>query len=107
VEVNVDGVQPDKEIGEDLFLVFRNITKDAVLKLGAGGEWAEDGYVKFEGLGIDITDIYTTGRGEEECVSVAGRCDANVIFCIGRVREEWFDDEGVECSGDRLDLGEE
>lgn len=84
--------------------MIRNIAKDAVLKLGAGGEWAEDGYVKFEGLGIDIADIYTTGGGEEECVSVAGGCDANVIFCVGRVRKKWFDDEGVECSGDRLDL---
>jgi hypothetical protein len=74
------------------------------LQFGTGGEWAEDRYVEFEGLGIDITNIYTTGCGEEEGISVASRCDADVVFRVGGMRKEGLDDERAERSCDGFDL---
>lgn len=104
MEVDIDSVQPDEKVGKDLFLVCRDISKEGILKVGAGGEWAEDGYVEFEGLGIDISDVYATGCGEEEGVGMTGRCNADVVFRVGWVREEGLHDEGVEGSCDRFDL---
>lgn len=104
MEVDIDGVQPDEEICEDLFLVCRDVTKEGILQFGTGGEWAEDRYVEFEGLGIDITNIHTTGCGEEEGISVASRCDTDVVFRIGGMRKEGLDDERAERSRDGFDL---
>ena len=49
---DVDSIQPNEEISEDLFLMFRDIMKEDILKFNAGGEWTEDGYVEFKGLAL-------------------------------------------------------
>ena len=63
-----------------------------------------DGNVKLEGFGIDVTNIDTTFVSEKDSVAFTARVYADVVFSVGRMGEEGFEDEGGEWSRDRLDL---
>ena len=42
--------------------------------------------------------------GEEDLVAFALGVDADVVFCVGGMGEEWFNDEVVQGSGYGFDL---
>ena len=69
-----------------------------------GGEWCIDGNLQLECLRVDIANVNTAFVGEKDVVAFASGVDANVIFGIGWVREERFDDEVVERAGNGLNL---
>jgi hypothetical protein len=60
--------------------------------------------VQPECLGVDITNIHATFVGEEDTVTLALRCDADIIFCSRWVREERLDNEVGECASHGFDL---
>ena len=68
--------------------------------LVATRERLADEDVQLERLGVDIANINTTFVGEEDSVTLALRCDADIIFCVWRVREERLDNEVGECASD-------
>ena len=41
-----------------------------------------DENVQLERLGVNIANINTTFVGEEDTVTLALRCDADIIFCV-------------------------
>jgi uncharacterized protein with GYD domain len=50
--------------------------------LVATRERLADENVQLERLGINIANINTTFVGEEDTVTIAVRCDADIIFCV-------------------------
>lgn len=72
--------------------------------LVATRERLADENVQLERLGVDIANINTTFVGEEDRVTLALRRDADIIFCVWRVREERLDNEVGECASDRFNL---
>jgi len=51
-------------------------------ELVAAGEGFPNGNVQLKRLGVDITNVNTTFMGEEDRVTLALRCNANVIFRV-------------------------
>jgi hypothetical protein len=60
--------------------------------------------VQLECLGVDITNIHAAFVSEEDTVTLALGCDADIVFCSGWVREERFDDEVGDFPGHGFDL---
>jgi len=58
--------------------VFEESSSDPV----ATGERLANEDVQLEGLGVDISNIDTTFVGEEDTVTLALGCDADIIFRI-------------------------
>jgi len=54
--------------------------------------------VQLEGLGVDIANINATFVSEEDAITLALGCDADIIFCSRWVREERLDNEVGECA---------
>ena len=106
VEIHVNGIQADKEVYEGFLLFGRDVGEEGRCDGRAGGEWSVDGDVEFEGLGVYIANVYTTFVREENRVTLTSRVDADVIFGMGRVGKERFDDEIIESASDGLDLSD-
>jgi len=75
------------------------------LDLFTSREFSSNGNEKGERLGIDISNFYSSFVGEKDNVSLTNRVDADVVFRVGRMGAERFDDESVESSSSLLDLG--
>lgn len=105
VKVDVNRVQSDDEVDES-FESFSsgNVLEELRLDLFTSGEFSSDGNEKGESLGVDISDFYTSLVSEKDNVSLTDRVDADVVFRVGRMGAERFDDESVESSGSLLDL---
>jgi len=105
VKVDVDRVETNDEVDKG-FETFSsgNVLEEVGLDFLASREFSSDGNEKSESLGVDISDFYSSFVGEEDNVSLTNRVDADVVFRVGRVRAERFDDEGVESTGSLLDL---
>jgi len=58
--------------------VFEESSSDPV----ATGKRLANENVQLERLGVDISNIDTTFVGEEDTVTLALGCDADIIFCI-------------------------
>lgn len=63
-----------------------------------------DENVKGESLGVNITDVNTTLMGEEDAVALTLGVNTDVIFGVGGVRKEGFDNEVVQGASNGLDL---
>ena len=70
----------------------------------ARGERCSDREIESEGLGVDISNVYTTLMSEKNRVAFPSGIDANIVFSVGWVREERLYDEVVEGAGSALDL---
>ena len=70
----------------------------------ACGEWLNYGKVEYERLCVDVADVYATFVGEEDGVAFTTGCDADVVFGMGGMGKERFNDKVVERSRDRFDL---
>jgi hypothetical protein len=106
MEIHINGIQADKEVYEGFFLLGRDVGKEGRCDGCAGGEWRINSDVELEGLGIYVADVYTTFVREENRVALTSRVDADVVFGVGRVRKERFDDEIIESASDGLDLND-
>ena len=82
VEVNVDRVESDEEIGESLLLGGRDVSEEGRGDSLTCRERLANRDVKGESLGIDITDIDTTFVCEEDRVTLTGGGDADVVFSV-------------------------
>lgn len=104
MKVDVDGVKSGEEVDEGVLLLRRNVGEEGRGNNIASRERCINGEVENESLGIDITNINTTLVGEEDAVTLALRVDANVIFGVGRMRKERFDDKVVQGTSDSFNL---
>lgn len=95
VKVNVDGIEANEEIDKGILLVSGNMTEESGGDSISRRERLGNGEIESECLCIYISDINPTLVCEEDRVAFAGRCDANVVFCVRRVRQEGFNDEVV------------
>ena len=64
------------------------------------------GDIENESLCIDIANIDTTLVSEENAIAFTRRRDADVIFGVGRVRKERFNNEVVQGPNDLFNLTE-
>jgi len=105
MKVDVNRVQSDDEVDES-FESFSsgNVLEELRLDLFTSREFSSNGNEKGESLGVDISDFYTSFVSEKDNVSLTDRVDADVVFRVGRMGAERFDDESVESSGSLLDL---
>src|SRR6266403_726127 len=78
-----------KKSGSDLIAVWERLVNEDV---------------QLEGLGVDITNINATFVGEEDAVTLALGCYADIIFCSRWVGEEGLDNEVGECASHGRDL---
>jgi hypothetical protein len=69
-------------------------------------EWLCHGDIENESLCIDIANVDTTLVSEENVIAFTCRRDTDVIFSVGRVRKERFDNEVVQGPSDRFNLTE-
>ncbi len=104
MEVDVDAVEADKEVDEGVLLLGRHVGKEGGGDGLARREGLGDGEVEDERLGVNIADVNTTLVGEEDGIAFTGRGDADVVFGVGRMGEEWFDNEVVQGSSNRFHL---
>lgn len=100
MKVDIDGVEADKEVDETVLLGSGDVGEEGGGDGLAGGEGLANEDVELEGLGVDVADVDTTFVGEEDGVTLALGVDADVEFCVGRVREEGLEDEVVQGPGD-------
>lgn len=105
MEVDVDAVQADEEVDERLLLLCGDVLEEGAGDGLARRELLGDGDVEDEGLGVDVSDIDTTFVGEEDGVALALGGDADVVLGVGGVGQEGLDDEVVQGSCNRFDLG--
>ena len=104
MKININRVEADEEVDKGLLLGSRDVLQEGVGDGLTRGEGCVDGEAKFEGFGVDIANVNTAFVSEKDVVAFASGVDANVIFGIGWVREERFDDEVVERAGNGLNL---
>ena len=104
VEVDVDGVETNKEVDEDFLLLFGHMFKKCLSPDDTRGEWSGNADIKPKGFCVDVTNVDTTLVGEENGITLAVGVDAHVEFGVRGMRKEWLQDEVVEGSSDRLDL---
>lgn len=104
VQVDVDTVQSDQEVGKDILLGRRDMGEEGADEGLSRGELLVDLDQEFESLGIDISDIDTTLVREENVVALPDRVNAHVIFRVGRVGKERLDDELVQAASGTLNL---
>lgn len=105
VEVDVNGVKTGDEVDQDVVLGGRNMSQERSLDGGSSGESISDLDLELKGLGVNIANLDTTLVGEQDVVSIAIRVDANVVFSVGGVGDERLDEEGLEDTGNRINLG--
>ena len=96
VEVDVDTVKTDQEVGKDVLLGLGDVGEKGGNERFPVWERVVDGDQQLERLGVDIADLDTTFVSEENPVSLSGRVDTNVVLGVSRVRRERLDDEGVK-----------
>ena len=106
MQVNVDAVQANEEINEGVFLFGWDVGQEGGRDDVACGERLNYGKVEYERLCVDVADVYATFVGEEDGVAFTTGCDANVVFGMGGMGKERFNDEVVQGSRDRFDLRE-
>lgn len=104
VEVDVDGVEAGDEVDEDIVLGLGDVNKEGRADGVSGRELVLDLDLELECLCVDITDLDASLVGEEDVVTVAVRVDADVVLGVGGVGDEGLDEEGLEDTGDRVDL---
>jgi hypothetical protein len=104
VEVNINSIETSEKVDEGVALFDGHVDEKGVCDDLAGGEGSTDWDGEDESLRVDIANVDAALVCEEDRVALTSRVDADVIFGVGRMREEGFYDEIVECSGDGLDL---
>jgi hypothetical protein len=104
VEIHIDTVEADEEIDEGLLLGFGYVFEESGCDGFSGWEGFGDRNVKDEGFGVNITNVDASFVSEENCITLACRCDTDIVFSIGGMRKEGFDNEIVERSCDSFDL---
>lgn len=122
MKVDVDGVESDQEVTKGFLLGFRDVLEQGrddrlprweLRDLSATRllrRYRNSTYrlvnsdQELHRLGIDISNFNTTFVGEEDPVTFTGRVDADIVFGFLRMGQEWFEDEGVQGTGDLFDL---
>jgi hypothetical protein len=104
MQVDVDRIQTNEEISERFLLFDWDVFEEGGFDGGPRGEGGTEEEVEFEGFGVDIADFDTSFVGEENRITLTRGVDADVIFSVRGVGEEWLDDEVVQRSGDRFYL---
>lgn len=105
VEIDVNGVKTGDKVDQDVVLGGRNVSQERSLDGSSGGEGIGDLDLELKGLGVNIANLDTTLVSEEDVVSIAIRVDANVVFSVGGVGDERLDEEGLENTSNRINLG--
>ncbi len=104
MKVDVDGVQANQEVDKGFLLASRYMGEkrrcDRLSRWEMGTNWE----VKSESFGVDITDVDTSLVGEKDRITLALGGDADVVLCVGWMREERLEDEVVQGAGHGLDL---
>jgi hypothetical protein len=80
VEIDIDGVEAQEEVDESILLLRRDVLKKSGGNLIAAWERLVNKNVQLECLGVDITNIHATFVTEEDTVTLALGCDADIIF---------------------------
>ena len=104
VEVDVDGVETNKEVDEDFLLLFGHMFEKCLSPDVTRGKGSGNANIKPKGFCVDVTNVDTTLMGEENGITLAVGVDAHVEFGVRGMRKERLQDEVVEGSSDRLDL---
>lgn len=104
VEVNIDAIEAYEKVDEGVLLLSGYVCKQGLGDCFARREGLCYGEIEDEGFGIDIANVNTSLVSEENRISLAGGCNADVIFGVGRVGKEGLDDEVIECSCDCFNL---
>jgi hypothetical protein len=81
MKVNIYGVESVEEVDESILLLRRDVFKESGSDFVTIGERPANMNVQLECLGVNITNIDTTFVGEEDSVTLALGCDADIIFC--------------------------
>lgn len=104
MEIDVDSVEAGDEVHEDIVLGLGDVDEEGGADGIGGGELVLDLDLELECLCIDITDLDASLVGEEDVVTVAVRVDADIVLSVGGVGDEGLDKEGLENTGDGVDL---
>lgn len=121
MEVDVDGVESNQEVTKGFLLGFRDVLqqgRDDGLPRWELRDWSATRLLRYGNstyrlvnsdqelhrLGIDISNFNTTFVGEEDPVTFTGRVDADIVFGFLRMGQEWFEDEGVQGTGNLFHL---
>jgi hypothetical protein len=104
MQIDVDGVEAGKEVDEGVLLGRRDIVEKGRGNRLARGEGLANGDRQTESLGVNIANVNATFVREEDLVAFALRVDTDVVFSVGRVREEGLDNEVGECANGALNL---
>jgi hypothetical protein len=104
VEINVDRVQTSNEVNQDITLVFRNVLEESLLDGLSRGEAVIDLDKKLHGLGVNITNFDTTFVGEKDVITLTFTVDTDIVFSVGRMGNEGFNQESLEETSSLLNL---
>ena len=107
VKIDVDTIETNDKVDQRVFLLGRHVLEQGVCYLFPRWEWLRNGNIEHETLCVDITNIDTALVREENVVPVTRGRDTDVIFSVGSVWKERFDNKVVQGPSDGLDLAEE
>ena len=107
VEVDVDGVQADEEVGKGLLLGCGDVLEERARESLARRERRADRDLKGKRLRIDVADVDTAFVCEQDVITLTLGVDADIVLRVRRMRKEGLKDEVVESAGDGLDLQNE
>jgi hypothetical protein len=90
VEVCVDRIETNKEVNQSLLLFRWNVLKESGCNFASRREGLANRDRKTKSFCIDVSNIDTTFMGKKNFVTFTVRVDTNVVFSVGRMREERF-----------------
>lgn len=104
MQIDVDGVQSDQEIDERRLFRSWDVRQQRRGDDFSAGERRANCNIQFERFSIDISDIDTSFVGKQDRIAFPRGVYADVVFGVGCVRQEGFDNKVVERSSDALYL---
>jgi hypothetical protein len=104
VQVHIDAIQTNEEINEGILLLRWDVGQEGGRDDFACRERLSYRKVEYEGLCVDVADVYAAFVGEEDGIAFTSGCDADVVFGVGGMGKERLNDKVVERSRDRFDL---
>lgn len=104
VEIDIHGIQAGQKVDKGFLLFCGDMCEESVCPDLARWESRVDANVESKGFGIYVSDFDTTLVGKENGIALTRGGDTDIVFGVGWMGEEGFEDEVVQGSGDGFDL---